>query len=194
LDSGQKKARRLNAWIVFLDEAGFLMAPLLRRSWALHAHTPQIPHRTRHHSKVSAIATVCVNPARARVNCLFRLYPDQNIDAAHVIGFVQALLRQLRGPILLLWDSLKAHRARLTSDFLAQKRRIHLVVLPTYAPELNPVEYLWSDAKLGQMANFAPLDLDALTVKTRQTLRSIQRQPQRLRRLLAHSPLSLRLK
>ena len=179
---------------MFLDEAGFLMAPLLRRSWALQAHTPQLYHRTRHHRKVSAIATVCVSPGRARVGCLFRLYPDQSIDATRVIGFVQALLRQLRGPIVLLWDSLKAHRARLTTDFLAQEQRIHLVLLPTYAPELNPVEYLWSDAKLGEMANFAPVDLDALTDKTRHTLRSIQHQPERLRSLLAHSPLSLRLK
>lgn len=170
------------------------MAPLLRRSWALQGHTPQLYHRTRHHRKVSAIASLCVSPRRARVHCVFRLYPDQNIDALRVIGFVQGLLRQLRGPIVLLWDSLKAHRAHLTRDFLAQKRRIHLVVLPPYAPELNPVEYLWSDAKLAEMANFAPADLEALTAKTRQTLRSIQRQPQRLRSLLAHSPLSLRLK
>jgi transposase len=179
---------------VFLDEAGFLMAPLLRRSWAPRGHTPQLYHRTRHHKKVSAIAALCVSPSRKHLRCLFRLFPDQSIDAPRLIEFVRALLRALRGPVVLLWDSLKAHRARETNTFLARHRRIHLVVLPTYAPELNPVEYLWSDAKLGEMANFAPLDLDALTHKTRRTLRSIQRQPQRLRSLLAHSPLSLRFK
>jgi len=170
------------------------MAPLLRRSWSLRGRTPPLYHRTRHHRKLSAIATLCLPPERAGVHCLFRLYPDQNIDALRVIECLRALLHQLQGPIVLLWDSLKAHRARLTKAFLARQPRIHLVVLPTYAPEPNPVEYLWSDAKLGELANFAPADLDTLIVKTRQTLRSIQRHPPRLRSLLAHSPLSLRLK
>lgn len=170
------------------------MAPLLRRSWSLRGRTPQLYQRTRYHRKVSAIATLCLAPERRGMHCLFRLYPDQNIDAVRVNEFLRALLYQLHGPIVLLWDSLKAHRARLTKAFLAQQPRIHLAVLPTYAPELNPVEYLWSDAKLGEMANFAPADLDALIVKTRHSLRSIQHQPQRLRSLLAHSPLSLRLK
>jgi hypothetical protein len=178
---------------VFLDEAGFLMAPLLRRTWAPQGQTPELHHRTRQHKKVSVIATLCIPPHRSRAHCLFRLYPDQNIDGERVIGFLRALLRHLRGPIVLLWDSLKAHRARITTAFVDEQARIHVVSLPSYAPELNPVEYLWCDSKMGPMANFAPLELEELTQVTRRTLSSIQHQPDRLRSLLAHSPLSLRL-
>jgi DDE superfamily endonuclease len=179
---------------VFLDEAGFLMAPLLRRTWAPQGHTPALRQRTRQHKKVSAIASLCIPPHRNSVHCVFRLYPDQNIDGERVIGFLRALLRHLSGPIVLLWDSLKAHRARLTTRFVEQQARLHLVILPSYAPELNPVEYLWCNSKMGPMANFAALKLEILTQVTRRTLSSIQHQPDRLRRLLAHSPLSLRLR
>jgi hypothetical protein len=124
---------------VFLDEAGFLMAPLLRRTWAPQGHTPELRQRTRQHKKVSAIATLCIPPHRNSVHCVFRLYPDQNIDGERVIGFLRALLRHLKGPIVLLWDSLKAHRARVTTSFVEEQARLHLVILPSYAPELNPV-------------------------------------------------------
>jgi len=169
------------------------MAPLLRRTWAPQGNTPELRHRTRLHKKVSAIATLGIPPHRHRGHCQFRLYPDQNIDSERIVDYLHALLRHVQGPMLLIWDQLTAHRARLTTQFIATQPRIHLVILPTYAPELNPVEYLWANAKLGPMANFAPLDLGTLTQTTRRTLRSIQQQPARLRSLLRHSPLSLRL-
>lgn len=48
-------------------------------------------------------------------------------------------------------------------DFLARKRgRVHLVALPGYSPELNPVELLWSQLKR-DLKNTVFLSLEDLT-------------------------------
>ena len=44
----------------------------------------------------------------------------------------------------MVWDGLPAHRARLVSEFIrVQRGRLAIEWLPGYAPELNPVEYIW---------------------------------------------------
>jgi transposase len=55
--------------------------------------------------------------------------------------------------------------------------------LPPYAPELNPVEHVWSTAKWGRLANVAPSDAAAMWSNVDQTL-SAQSCEQRL--LKAH--------
>ena len=193
LAPGKKNAQRLKAWIAFLDESGFLMAPLVRRSWSPCGQTPILHHSGRHHRKVSAIAALCVAPSRDDARLYFRLYPDQNIDAELVIAFLQQLWQHLGG-FCLLWDRLQAHRARLTQAFLQQMPDIRSTYFPTYAPELNPVEYAWSWLKRNPMANLACLDLDTLARAARRHSRSLQYQQMLLRSFIHHSPLSLRLK
>jgi hypothetical protein len=64
--------------------------------------------RTRSHQKVSAIAALCIAPCRHRVHLYFRLHPDVNINADLVIEFLRHLVRQLDGPVVLVWDRLLA--------------------------------------------------------------------------------------
>jgi transposase len=54
----------------------------------------------------------------------------------------------------LLWDGLPAHRSNAMRAWLATQRSWLVVErLPAYAPELNPVEGLWSWLKGSQLAN-----------------------------------------
>jgi hypothetical protein len=190
----QKGATRLKAALVFLDESGFLMAPLLRRSWAPRGATPILLQRGRSHEKVSAIATLVVPPERDRVACYFRLHPDANITAPLVLSFLRQLARQLAGtPFIIIWDRLQAHRAANVQSFL----RAHAAgnaFLPAYAPELNPVEYIWNYLKTNPLANLALIDLTDLTSTTHRHARCLQRTPGLLRSFIHHSPLSLSLK
>lgn len=190
----QKKTARLRAWLVFLDESGFLMAPLVRRGWRPRRSPTVLLQRTRSHKKVSAIAALCIPPTRDQVRLTFRLHPDINIDSDRVIAFLQHLRQHLQGTIVLLWDGLNAHRSHLTRAFLSRQPDIHAFPLPAYAPELNPVEYLWGYLKRNPLVNFAPLDLATLANSTRRATRCAQRRPDLLRSFLSHTPLSLRLK
>jgi transposase len=178
---------------VFLDESGFLMAPLVRRSWAPAGQTPVLYQRGAHHRKVSAMAALCVSPQRDAVHFYFRLHPT-DIAAAQVIAFLGALDRELGAPWLLLWDRLNAHRACRTRDFLLARGWPQPCFFPSYAPELNPVEYAWSWLKNNPLANLARLELDSLAAEARSSARSLQRRPSLLRSFIHHSPLFLRLR
>jgi hypothetical protein len=169
-----------------------MMAPLVRRSWSLRGHTPVLRQRTRSHRKVSAIAAVCIAPKRNRVSLHFRLHPDANVNSACVLDFLEHLQRQLRSPIVLIWDRFQAHLGELITQCVPTSSA-HLEYLPPYAPELNPVEYLWAYLKTNPLANDPAIDLPHLTARARRAARSVQHQPALLRGFLRHTGLSLRL-
>jgi transposase len=67
---------------------------------------------------------------------------------------LEKLLLVIPGRLLIVWDGLAAHRSRFVKDFLAGlDGRIHTLALPAYAPELNPVEYIWAHLKQHELPN-----------------------------------------
>ena len=54
---------------------------------------------------------------------------------------------------------------------------IQITYLPPYAPDLNPVEYLWAWLKRQALANYCPNDLADLHVIARNKLKSAQKRP-----------------
>jgi len=87
-------------------------------------------------------------------------------------------VRQLAGPMLIVWDRLPAHRSRLVADFVRHlEGLIVLEYLPAYAPELNPVEYLWAHWKHHQLPNVCAKDLWQLNEGARRTLGRLRRRP-----------------
>jgi transposase len=192
--AGKKNAARLRAHLVFLDESGFMMAPLVRRSWAKRRCTPVLYQRGRSHEKVSAIAALCVAPCRSRLRLYFRLHRNENIRAPLVVEFLRALKRQLGTSIVIIWDRLAAHRSRAVKVFLKAHPRIRVEFLPPYAPELNPAEYVWSYLKHNPLANAPYYETISLAASARCHTRRLQHKEELLRSFLRHSPLSLRLK
>lgn len=171
-----------------------MMAPLVRRSWAPQGQTPLLYQRTDSWSKVSAIAALAVSPARDDVRLYFRLHPDTNLTATLILPFLQDLKRELQEPLVLIWDRLPSHRAAKIQDWIKSTADFHTDFLPPYAPELNPVEYLWSYLKMNPLANHPIPDVFTLADLTRRHGRSLQHQPILLRSFINHSPLSLRLR
>jgi transposase len=194
LASGKKNAARLKASLVFIDESGFMMAPLVRRSWAPRGATPIMLQRGRSHEKVSAIAALVVSPRRDNVRFFFRLHPDEKIKTPLIVSFLRQMSRQLgKKSFLLVWDRLNAHRVKATTVFL-RKNGAGFALLPPHAPELNPIEYVWSYMKTNPMANDPPLDTGTLAGATRRHGKRLQRREELLRSFLKHSPLFLRLR
>ena len=165
----------------------------MRRTWAPCGQTPVLYQRGRHHKKVSAIAALCVAPERDQVRLYFRLHPGRDVDATLAIAFLKALDQELQSNWLLVWDRLNAHRAKQTSAYIETVPQLRTFFFPSYAPELNPVEYLWSYCKINPLANHAVQEVTDLAVIARSATRSIQRDEDLLRSFIQHSPLSLRL-
>jgi hypothetical protein len=57
---------------------------------------------------------------------------------------------------------------------------IQVAYLPPYAPDLNPVEYLWAWLKRHAMANYCPDNLNELQTTARNKLKSAKNAPQSL--------------
>ena len=90
-----------------------------------------------------------------------------SVNKRAVLKFIGELKRVMnRNRLLLFWDGLPAHRAKIVSQFVLGNRDwLRIERLPAYAPELNPVEYLWSALKK-QAGNGEP-NLSALSRHTR---------------------------
>jgi len=142
---------------VFIDESGLLLAPVVRRSWAPCGHTPILYQRGRARHKVSIIAALTLSPRRCRPGLYFSLRANENVTTVCLVPFLRALTRHLRGPFILAWDRLPGHRAQVVTGYLGRRHR-EVVLLPPYAPELNPVEIFWAYLKSNPLANFAALD------------------------------------
>lgn len=188
--SYQKKACQLNAYLVFVDESGMLMAPLVRRTWWPQGHTPVLYQKTASHKKVSVIAALCIAPRRDRLHLYFRLHPDANINAVLVLEFLKNLVRQLKAPIVMVWDRFLPHRSMQVKAF-AQHSNLRIYYFPPYAPELNPVENVWSYVKMNPMANLTTSEVDSLTSITRRHVKSLQQKQNLLRSFFKKCRLSL---
>ena len=107
----------------------------------------------------------------------FRLYAG-SVKGPQVIDFLQALQRCIPQPMTVVWDGLPAHRSRLVRDYLQTLNGwIRIECLPSYAPELNPVEYIWSYWKQHELPNVCPKDYWQLSEAARRTLKRMRRRP-----------------
>ena len=150
------------AHVVLIDEAGLFLNPLVRRTWAPVGHTPVLDGWGRHRDKVSVIGAVTVSPVARRPGFYFATDPADFFNAERVVGFLRDLLRHLRGKVIVVWDGGSNHKGPLVRAFLKRNRRLRLERLPAYAPDLNPVEAVWSWPKHGRLANFVPADVHDL--------------------------------
>jgi transposase len=110
-------------------------------------------------------------------NFYFQMF-EKSIGSEQVIEFLKHLLRHIPGDLLLVWDRLPAHRSRLTQEFIRNQRdRLVIEYLPPYAPELNPVEYLWAHCKHHELPNVCAKNLWDLSEGARRTLKRMRRRP-----------------
>jgi transposase len=137
-----------------------MLQPVCRRTWAPRGQTPILRQWDRR-DRLSAISALTVAPRRRRFGLYWALHRD-NIRSAEVLRFLQALRRHVPHGFTLIWDRHRPHRATCVTTWLAKYPRIMVEWLPAYAPDLNPVEPLWSHTKYGDLANFAPDDLTTL--------------------------------
>jgi transposase len=185
---GKKNASRLGAYLVFVDESGFLLTPSVVKTWAPVGQTPTVRHLDRR-DRISAISGISVSPKRRRLNLYFQLHP-KNIRQAEARDFLRHLQQHLPGHLIVLWDGGRPHQGRLVRRLCGRSRRLHLVRLPGYAPELNPDEGVWKLAKQ-KLANGCPRDLDELMRSLLKTLRQIRTNSKNLRACIQHSDLPL---
>lgn len=109
------------------------------------------------------------------------------IDAPTLIRFFTRLCRDAGRKVFVILDNLNVHKARDVRTWLvAHADQIALFYLPPYAPELNPDEYLNGDLKLSVARRAPARDRDSLLRTAISRLRSLQRQPERVKKFFHH--------
>jgi len=92
------------------------------------------------------------------------------------VDFLRAVQRTLPGPVILIWDRLRAHRSKRVQGWMAACADywIGQHFLPAYWPELNPVEQVWNSVKNRELANRCET-LDAMLNLSRSGMRRVGR-------------------
>jgi len=189
LASHSKNAAGTCAHLVLIDETGLFLNPLVRRSWSKIGQTPVIGGDGGHRKKVSVIAGLSVSPKVQRLGLYFATQPDGYFTNDKTIEFLRDLLKHLRGKVVAVWDRGTNHKGPVVSKFLARHPRLTLELLPPWAPELNPVEHVWSWLKYGELANFVPDTTEGLDEEIVDRVIGLKFNPDLLRALWQRSAL-----
>ena len=116
-----------------------------------------------------------------------------NYDTATLIEVLGELRRFLGGEkATLLWDGLPAHRSTAMRAWLnTQRSWLAVERLPAYAPELNPVEGLWSSLKAVELANLTGPTLAEMIDQAHRGIERVRQTPHLAYSFLRHAGLSV---
>jgi transposase len=160
--------------IVFWDESGASLLAVTRRTWAPGGCTPVIGHHPKWR-RASMAAGLCYGSRGGGAQVAFH-HQLGAYDTDTLIGALGQLRRFLGGQkATLVWDGLPAHPSKVMHTWLRQQRSWLVVEpLPAYAPELNPVEPLWSSLKGVELANLAGASLDDVVAAAQRGIQRIR--------------------
>ena len=166
-----------------------MLGPTVRRTWAPRGCTPVIKVADPH-GRISVIGALRLAPKWRRFSFYFQLSQDNaNFHGGSVAAFVKALYSRIQCPMTVLWDEIRVHRAKPVRDYLAKHRRIVIEEFPPYAPELNPVDYVWAYVKYQRLPNYTPPNLSELRQRITVEFTRLQRRPDLLQSFYKHTGL-----
>ena len=174
------RARQARGVIFWGDETGLRSDDVRGRSHAPRGRTPlvRVCHGRAGLSLVSAVA----NKGELRW-----MVAEGAVNAPTFIRLLQRLIREAGCKVFLILDRLKAHRARLTRDWLAGHRsEIEVFYLPPYSPELNPDEGVNADLKQAVPRKAPARSRQQLRRATISHMRSLAKRPRRIRAIFQH--------
>jgi putative transposase len=193
---GKTVAAEQGAWLCFEDEAGQTLRPPKARTWGRRGRTPVMAVSGKGSGRVSIAGLVCVRPGhRSRLIYRTRVHRGRkgerrSFAEADYAALLDAAHQQLGAPIVVIWDNLNTHRSAAMRELIAARDWLHVIRLPAYAPELNPVEQVWSQVKRG-LGNLLVWGVDELVTVVKNRLKRVQYRPELLDAFLAHTGLGL---
>lgn len=152
------------------------------RTWAPRGETP-ILHESFSWKSLSIIGGLTLR------RFYFQIHPG-SIKSAQVVEFIKHLRRHIKGRMLIIWDGAAPHKSAVVKDYVATTRgQVMIEQLPAYAPELNPVEYMWAHLKCHEIANLITTQAWELSFEATAALRRMRRRPTIIAACLSQSEL-----
>jgi len=150
------------AHVAFLDESGFMLMPLVRRTLARRGQRVFLRCSDKH-DRISAISCVTLSPQAMHVGLYFGFLLNQNFHGAEVMEFLKYLTHQVRGAWTIVWDRNNIHsKSKVVKAWLAKHPQVVVEDFPAHDPDADPDEWVWSWAKYGKLCNLCPADVEHL--------------------------------
>ncbi len=141
--------------------------------------------------KVSVIGALSLSPKTYRPNLYFQTLPNCTFNSDRVAAFLRDLLKHLRGKVIIVWDNGSMHKGEAMRQLRKDFPRLSIEWLPPYAPELNPVEQVWSHLKFATRGQpSSPDDIEHLTDEALDFLIYTRVNPKRLQSYWNATPLA----
>ena len=189
-----RQAYQHRAHLALLDESGFMLTPVVRRTMAPRGETP-ILNCSDNRDRLSVISAITLSPQARRVGLHFMLLgKNENFHGEEVVLFLQQLKGEVGGPWTIVWDRSKIHsKSKVVKAWLGKHPEVVVEDFPAYAPDANPDEDVWSWTKYGRLCNLAPSDVTELREQIVDTLMELKHQPQLLISFILHARVPLLL-
>jgi transposase len=167
--------KAVRIWVA--DEHRYGLIPVVRRCWTLRGLRPVAPYRTKYEWGYLYSALEVDGRNEAEFLCL----PRVGLEMSQL--FLEHLAaRDPQAEHIVIWDQAGFHPR---PDAPGLRKTIHLLPLPPYSPELNPVEII-GDLIKERIANTLWNTLEALEDALGQELRPIYNNAEQVRRLVSH--------
>jgi len=110
---------------------------------------------------------------------LYTLTRDYPLTSWESVVFLCHLRRLIGTDLLAIWDGSPIHRGADMKSFLAQggTQFVRLEQLPSYAPDLNPDEFVWQHLKHVELGNLCCDDLIHLSSEVKLAVNRLRRKP-----------------
>ena len=135
------------ALILLQDETIFKQLPPLRAMWTKKGQQVRVPTPPGNDS-ICLYGVLELNSG----DSFYAFFEKGRSD--FTIAYLEQLLEHYpQRPILLIWDQASFHTSRMVEDWLDAHPRITVMLLPSRAPQLNPIEQVWKHLKDRTAAN-----------------------------------------
>jgi transposase len=179
----ENKAKKEGAEIHWGDETGIRSDDVNGRGYAPKGKTP-IRRSKGTPEKLNMISSI-TNQGKVR----FMFYKER-MHADLLIKFMKRLISGSKRKIVLILDNLRVHHSGKVREWLEKnKNLIEVYYLPSYSPDLNPDEYLNNDLKAGISMRPEYRRKGALKKTAKSHMMSIQRKPERIKKLFQAEPI-----
>jgi transposase len=175
------RAKREGALVLWQDETGFRSQCSHGRSWSPKGQTPVVEGTGQRFG--TNMSSAIGNDGSLR----FMLF-DGNFNQFVFIEFLERLVKHhAERQVFLIVDGHPSHRSKLVKAWVAEHaERIELHFLPSYSPQLNPVELLNHDVKANAVGRKRARSLAELKENVTEYMNGREKQPHIVKRFFAH--------
>ena len=139
-----KRARQLNAVILFGDEVSFAQWGSLSRTWAPRGKQPLVPTSGKRKGMKVFGAVEVEHGDFLYMEC------EEKFNGEAYVRFLDYVISAYDCPVMVIEDGASYHGGAVVNAFkanMAAQQLLFVERLPSYSPDKNPIEKLWKNTK-----------------------------------------------